>query len=87
MMLFRVSKQLIDPHNNMSDRIIADNIYQAGSQITAKAYPLLKLKIERYYQRIYYCSIVDAPQQKHLVFFERELAPQESPANRKNDLA
>ena len=59
----------------MADRIIADNIYKAGSLITAKAYPLEKLKIERYYQRIYYCSIVDAPQQKHLVYFERELVP------------
>ena len=59
----------------MSDRIIADNIYKAGSIITAKVDPLLKLKIERYYQRIYYCSVVDAPQQKHLVYFERELVP------------
>lgn len=59
----------------MSDRIIADNIYKPGTHITAKAYPLLKLKIERYYQRIYYCSVVDAPKQKHLVYFERELVP------------
>ena len=59
----------------MSDRTIEDNIYKAGSIITAKADPLVKLKIERYYQRIYYCSVVDAPQQKHFAYFERELVP------------
>ena len=62
-------------NSKMGERIIEDNIYKAGTFITAKAYPLLKLKIERYYQRIYYCSIVDAPQLKHLVYFERELVP------------
>ena len=59
----------------MSERIIADNIYKAGTIITAKIDPLLKLKIERYYQRIYYCSVVDSPQQKQLAYFERELMP------------
>ena len=59
----------------MSEGIVSDNIYKAGTYITAKAYPLLKLKIEHYYQRIYYCSVVDAPKQKHLVYFERELVP------------
>jgi len=60
----------------MSQGITEDNIYKAGTLITAKADPLLQLKIERYYQRIYYCSVVDAPQRKHLVYFERELIPQ-----------
>ena len=59
----------------MSERIIADNVYQAGTVITAKEDPFLKLKIERYYQRIYYCSVVDAPEQKHFAYFERELVP------------
>ena len=59
----------------MNDRIIQDNIYKAGTIITAKVDPLLKLKIERYYQRIYYCSVVDAPEQKHFAYFERELVP------------
>ena len=59
----------------MSVGIIADNIYRVGMNITAKVDPLLKLKIERYYQRIYYCSVVDAPEQKHFAYFERELLP------------
>jgi hypothetical protein len=59
----------------MGETIIADNIYKAGTIITAKVDPLLKLKIERYYQRIYYCSVVDAPHQKYFAYFERELVP------------
>jgi hypothetical protein len=59
----------------MSERIIDDNIYKAGTIVTAKVDPLVKLKIERYYQRIYYCSVVDYPQQKHFAYFERELVP------------
>lgn len=57
----------------MSEGIIADNIYKEGTIITAKIDPLVKLKIERYYQRIYYCSVVDAPEQKPFAYFEREL--------------
>ena len=59
----------------MSEGIMADNIYKVGTLITAKTDPGVKLKIERYYQRIYYCSVVAAPEQKHFVYFERELLP------------
>jgi hypothetical protein len=59
----------------MSVGIIADNKYEVGTLITARANPNLKLKIERYYQRIYYCSMVISPREKHLVYFERELMP------------
>jgi hypothetical protein len=52
-----------------------DNLYKEGTFIFAKINPGLKLKIERYLARIYYCSIVDAPQQKHFAYFERELVP------------
>jgi hypothetical protein len=50
-----------------------DNIYQEGSFVTAKVNPELKLKIERYFKRIYYCSIVSEPGKKNLPYFEREL--------------
>jgi hypothetical protein len=55
-----------------------DNIYQEGSFTSAKVNPELKLKIERYIKRIYYCSVVDDPGKKFLPYFERELiAPAE----------
>jgi hypothetical protein len=52
-----------------------DNIYQDGTIITAIANPGLKLVIKRYYQRIYYCAVVDEPNRKHFAYFERELIP------------
>jgi hypothetical protein len=52
-----------------------DNIYPEGALITAKANPALQLIIRKYYQRIYYCEIVDDPEHKHLAYFERELIP------------
>lgn len=50
-----------------------DNIYATGTIITAKVAPQTKLKIERYYRRIYYCSVIDEPTHKHYAYFEREL--------------
>ena len=50
-----------------------DNLFKVGDLISAKAYPDEKLKIMRYYQRIYYCARVDYPDRKQLVYFEREL--------------
>jgi len=73
MMLFIFSKEKQMGNNTFMNEIIADNIYKAGTLIVAKVNPLLKLKIERYHKRIYYCSVVGAPQHKHLVYFEREL--------------
>jgi hypothetical protein len=58
----------------MSYRTYTDNIYKEGTVITAKVAPELKLVITKYYQRIYYCSVIgDA--RKQLVYFERELIP------------
>lgn len=53
----------------------ADNIYPAGTLITAKVNPSLPLIIVRYYQRIYYCAVVGNPDHKHFAYFERELTP------------
>jgi hypothetical protein len=57
----------------MRELIINDNIYKIGSLITAKDDPSRKLLIRQYYQRIYYCSTVGAPEKKELAYFEREL--------------
>jgi hypothetical protein len=53
--------------------IVKDNIYPVGMHIAARVSPLLKLKIESYNQRIYYCSLVDEPERKQFAYFEREL--------------
>ncbi|MBL7858622.1 MAG: hypothetical protein JNM57_13110 [Cyclobacteriaceae bacterium] len=50
-----------------------ENLYQEGAIVSAKVNPELKLKIARYYQRIYYCAPIDAPTQKQFAYFEREL--------------
>ncbi|HEY5747413.1 MAG TPA: hypothetical protein VIU12_15145 [Chryseolinea sp.] len=57
----------------MSYKTNTDNLFPEGTLITAKADPGLKLKIMRYYQRIYYCAVVDAPEHKQFAYFEREL--------------
>jgi hypothetical protein len=57
----------------MSYRTNTDNIYPEGTPITAKVDPSLKLIITKYYQRIYYCNVVDQPEKKQLAYFEREL--------------
>jgi hypothetical protein len=57
----------------MSYKTNTDNIYAEGTMITALENPSLKLKIVRYYQRIYYCAIAGEEDKKHLAYFEREL--------------
>jgi hypothetical protein len=58
----------------MSYRTNEDNIYDVGTIMMAKDAPTVKLKIEGYYQRIYYCSIVGVDGAKQKAYFERELA-------------
>lgn len=59
----------------MSYRTNSDNIYAAGTLITAVENPGLQLKIRKYYQRIYYCTVVSDVGRKELAYFERELIP------------
>jgi hypothetical protein len=62
----------------MKTMLSIDNIYPIGIPVTAKVNPTLKLVIDNYFQRIYYCSIADDPDHKPLLYFERELiAPPE----------
>lgn len=58
----------------MSYRTNSDNIYPEGTLLTAKADPSLQLRVEKYYQRIYYCAVVGDEDKKQLAYFERELA-------------
>jgi hypothetical protein len=57
----------------MSYRTNEDNIYKQGSFITARENPAANLIIQKYYQRIYYCTRVDDPSKKLFAYFEREL--------------
>ena len=50
-----------------------DNIYPIGTFVKAKIDPTLPLVIYQYYQRIYYCAVVNDPAHKHFAYFEREL--------------
>ncbi len=51
-----------------------ENKYKEGETVYAKVNPECKLIVRRYVKRIYYCTIRDNPEEKELVFFERELA-------------
>lgn len=57
----------------MKEPINNDNKYPVGMFIYAKVNPELKLFIDAYRQRIYYCSIAGLPEIKQLAYFEREL--------------
>lgn len=47
----------------------------------AKVNPSLRLAVRRYAKRIYYCTNVAHPQEKELVYFERELMDNEAAAS------
>jgi hypothetical protein len=57
----------------MSYHTNEDNTFTVGSIIMAKEAPTIKLEIMKYYQRIYYCSIVGNVTSKQKTYFEREL--------------
>jgi hypothetical protein len=55
-----------------------DGKFKEGDFVLAKNNPFLKLKIRRYVSKIYYCTVLEEPTRKELVFFERELMFDES---------
>ena len=57
----------------MKTEINNDNLYKEGTIICARIEPGLKLLITKYRQRIYYCTVVDHPEQNNLAYFESEL--------------
>jgi hypothetical protein len=59
----------------MSFRTNSDNLYAEGTFISAKENPSRKLKIVKYYQRIYYCAIVGEEEAKQLAYFQTDLIP------------
>jgi hypothetical protein len=57
----------------MKDADNNDNKYPKGMFIYAKVNPQLKLVIDAYKQRIYFCAVVDHPEMRQFAYFEREL--------------
>ena len=57
----------------MRDPITDDNKYPAGTLIFAKVEPLVKLVIDAYKSRIYYCAVVGHHEKRQIAYFEREL--------------
>jgi len=51
-----------------------DNKFAEGSVVFALASPEIKLVIRRYVDRVYYCRLQSDPEQKEMIYFERELA-------------
>lgn len=58
---------------NLKNMVIPENKFKEGEIVYAKENPTQRLLVRRYVDRIYYCKIYDDPNQKELVFFEREL--------------
>lgn len=50
-----------------------DNKFKEGEIVYAKECPAIPLIIRRYVHRIYYCRIIDDPEDDELVYYEREL--------------
>jgi len=63
----------------MPNPINDDNIYPVGSFVYARAQPDLKLVIEQYMQRVYFCGVFMQPGSKQIPYFERELLPPVTP--------
>ncbi|MEJ0028904.1 MAG: hypothetical protein WDO15_00295 [Bacteroidota bacterium] len=63
----------------MKNPINDDNKYPRGMFIYAKADPQLKLVIDAYKQRIYFCAVAGHPEMKQIAYFERELIDPNAP--------
>ena len=59
----------------MPNTVNNDNIYPVGTMIFAREQPNLKLIIEQYMQRVYFCRVLDQPGTKQIAYFEKELVP------------
>lgn len=55
------------------NRLNTENKYKVGDIVCTKTNSTLKLKVRRYIDRIYYCTVVDDPKEAEQVHFEREL--------------
>lgn len=52
-----------------------ENKFKEGDVVYERTHPSQKLVIGRYADRVYYCKAMENPTRKELVYFERELLP------------
>jgi hypothetical protein len=57
-----------------------DNIYPVGTVVYSRVQPDLKLIIEQYMHRIYFCGVFLQPGSKQVPYFEREITDTIQPA-------
>ena len=53
--------------------ITTGNKFKEGEVVYAKINTTLKLRVRRFIDKIYYCTVVDHPDAEEQVYFEREL--------------
>lgn len=49
------------------------NIFKTGDIVCAKVNPIKPLKVRIFARKVYYCDVLDKPNQKEEVYFEREI--------------
>ncbi|MEQ8245584.1 MAG: hypothetical protein RLO12_03095 [Fulvivirga sp.] len=52
---------------------VVENKFKEGDEVFERTNPSQKLIVTRFQNKIYYCSVLDFPKRKDLVFFERDL--------------
>lgn len=57
--------------------ITTGNKYLEGQVVYARLNTTLKLRVRRFIDKIYYCTVVDNPEAEEQVYFERELQPKQ----------
>lgn len=57
-----------------------ENKYKEGSIVFAPEDKMVKLKVSRYVDRMYYCTVCDVTPAEERVYFERELVEVKDPA-------
>ena len=58
-------------------KTVIENKYKEGDEVFERTNPSQKLIVTRFQNKIYYCSALDFPKRKDLVFFERDLMSEE----------
>lgn len=49
------------------------NIFKTGDIVCAKVNPIKPLKVRVFARKVYYCDVLNEPNEKEEVYFEREI--------------
>ncbi len=50
-----------------------NNLFKAGDLVCAKTNPTKPLKVRIYARKVYYCDVLNHPEEREQVYFEREI--------------